>query len=77
MVFRKVLGYLVSGKQLPRRKQEGEKSYFQFEEPNKCQVDLTWDRVKIERFIRAVTFEPISKPWLKIGDRIYEIIPRE
>jgi methionyl-tRNA formyltransferase len=75
--FRKVLDYLISGKQLPRRKQVGEKGYFHFEEPNKCQVDFNWDKDKIERFIRAVTFEPISKPWLEIGGRIYDIIPRK
>ncbi len=77
VAFRKVLDYLTNGKQLPRRKQKGKKSYFQFEEPNKCQVDLTWDKDKIERFIRAVTFEPISKPWIQIGNRIFDIIPRK
>lgn len=77
VAFRKVLDHLSSGRQLPRRKQEGLKSYFQFEEPNKCMVDLKWDKEKIERFIRAVTFEPISRPWLEIGGRVYDIIPRK
>ncbi len=73
--FRRVLDYIISGKQLPKRKQTGIKNYYQFEEPNGCQVDLTWDREKTERFIRAVTFEPVSRPWLKIGGRNYNIIP--
>ncbi len=77
VAFRKVLDNLSSGMQLPRKKQEGNKNYFQFEEPNKCMVDLTWDKDKIERFIRAVTFEPISKPQIKIADRIFDIIPRK
>lgn len=77
VAFRKVLDHLSSVMQLPRKKQEGEKQYFHFEEPNKCQVDLTWDKDKIERFIRAVTFEPISKPWVEIGGRIYDIVPRK
>jgi methionyl-tRNA formyltransferase len=77
VLFRRVLDCLIAGKELPRRKQKGKKRYYQFEEPNKCQVDLSWDRKRIERFVRAVTFESVSKPWLKIGERIYDIIPRK
>ena len=77
VLFRKVLDHLTSGRQLPRRKQEGKRRYFQFEEPNKCIVDLNWEKEEIERFIRAVTFEPISKPSIKIGDSIFDILPRE
>jgi methionyl-tRNA formyltransferase len=76
LLIRKVLDHLISGRQLPRKKQEGVKNYFQFEEPNKCMVDLSWEKDKIERFIRAVTFEPVSRPWIKIGDRIFDILPR-
>lgn len=77
IAFRKVLDCLTGGKELPRRKQEGKKGYFQFEEPNECMVDLSWDQDKIERFIRAVTFEPVSKPQIKIAGRIFDIIPGE
>jgi len=77
VIFRKVLEYLIEGRELPRRKQRGEKRYYQFDEPNKCQVDLTWKKDRIERFIRAVTFEPISNPWLKIGERTFDIIYRK
>ena len=59
---------------LPRQPQPGGGSYYKFEEPNGLQVDLSWDRDKIERFIRATTFEPISKPWLQIGDRRFDIV---
>ncbi|MEW6714578.1 MAG: formyltransferase family protein [Nitrospirota bacterium] len=77
VLFRKVLDHLISGTPLPRRKQEGEKRYFHFEEPNKCQVDLDWGKDKIERFVRAVTFEPVSKPCIKIGNLTFDIIPRK
>lgn len=77
ILFRRVLDYVVAKKELPRRKQEGNKRYFPFDVPNKCQVDLSWDKDKIERFIRAVTFEPISKPWIKIGNRIFDVIQRK
>jgi hypothetical protein len=33
----------------PRRAQVGEDSYYEFEEPNGLQVDLSWDHARIER----------------------------
>lgn len=77
VLLRKVLDFTTTGKQLPRKRQIGTRKYYYFEEPNKCQIDLHWDKYKIERFIRAVTFEPISKPWIKIGNRIFDVIPRK
>jgi methionyl-tRNA formyltransferase len=76
VLLRKVLDFIIEGKKLPRKRQAGTRRYFYFEEPNQCQVNLLWDKDKIERFIRAVTFEPVSKPWMKIGDRIFDITPR-
>lgn len=76
LLFRKVLEYGVNSRELPRRSQVGEKRYYSFEEPNKCQVDLAWDKDRMERFIRAVTFEPVSRAWINVGGRIFDIIPR-
>lgn len=74
ILFERVLEKSIKGGQLPRKKQRGQGGYFPFEEPNNCEVDLSWSQDKIERFIRAVTFEPISKPWLQIGNLKFDIV---
>lgn len=74
--FERTLNYYVRDQQLPRRPQIGSSIYYKFEEPNGLQLDLAWDQHRIEKFIRATTFEPISKPWIKIGNRIYDIVAR-
>ena len=76
-LFRKVLEYLVSGKKLPHKKQIGDANYYPFDPPNNCQVDLTWEKGKIERFIRAVSFPPISYPWCEINGKKFKIILEE
>ncbi len=76
VLFRRILNDLVAGRELLRRRQEGSKTYYRFEEPNKCRVDPSWDGQTIQRFIRAVTFEPISRPWIEVRGRAYDIIPR-
>ncbi|MBF9222150.1 methionyl-tRNA formyltransferase [Hymenobacter ruricola] len=72
--FERTLQYFVREEPLPRKPQEGLGAYYKFEEPNGLQVQLDWDQEKIERFIRATTFEPISKPWLQIGERRYDVV---
>ena len=72
--FERTLQYFVRQEPLPRRAQEGAGAYYKFEEPNGLQVQLDWEQEKMERFIRATTFEPISKPWLQIGDRRYDVV---
>ena len=72
-LFKRTLKYLIEGKNLPRRKQTGKSKYFSFKEPNNCEVDFSWPQEKIKRFIRAVTFPPISQPWFKIGKSKYFI----
>ncbi|QNH61474.1 methionyl-tRNA formyltransferase [Hymenobacter sediminicola] len=72
--FERALGYLMRGETLPRRPQAAGGAYYKFEEPNGLQVELEWEQEKIERFIRATTFEPISQPWLQIGTRRYDIV---
>ena len=72
--FKKVLDTMLAGRKLPRHPQEGTGNYYPYEEQNGCELDLSWPQEKIERFIRAVTFEPISQPWLKIGKQRYTII---
>lgn len=72
--FERTLEYFVRNEKLPRRPQVGSGAYYKFEEPNGLQVELDWDQKKIERFIRATTFEPISAPWLQIGDCRYSIV---
>lgn len=75
--FRKVLEYLISGKELPRNSQSVKGNYYLFKEPNKCKVELDWDKKKMEKFIRATTFLPISKPWIEIKGQKYEIIIKD
>lgn len=77
LVFKKVLDTLLKNGDLPRKKQNSGGNYYPFEEPNGCQVDLSWTRDKIERFIRAVTFEPISKPWIKVGNLRFDILQQD
>ncbi|WP_460500008.1 methionyl-tRNA formyltransferase [Hymenobacter agri] len=74
VAFERTLDYFVRQEPLPRRPQEGTGSYFKFEEPNGLRVELEWPQEKIERFIRATTFEPISQPWIQIGDRRYDVV---
>lgn len=75
--FERTLGYLIRGEKLPRRPQPQGGAYYKFEEPNGLQVELDWEQEKIERFIRATTFEPISQPWLQIGARRYDIVVQQ
>ena len=72
--FERTLQYFVRHEPLPRRAQVGSGKYFKFEEPNGLRVDLNWTQAKIEQFIRATTFEPISKPWVQIGDHKFDIV---
>lgn len=72
--FERTLAYYVRREPLPRRPQQGVGAYYKFEEPNGLRVELGWEQEKVERFIRATTFEPISQPWLQIGDRRYDIV---
>ena len=74
--FERTLGYMIRQEPLPRTPQANGGNYYKFEEPNGLQVDLTWEPKKIERFIRATTFEPISKPWLQVGGRRFDIVPQ-
>ena len=74
LAFERILSYFMAQQPLPRRPQHGPGSYYKFEEPNGLQVQLDWDQAKIERFVRATTFEPISRPWVQIGDRRYDIV---
>jgi methionyl-tRNA formyltransferase len=72
--FERTLQYFIRQEPLPRTPQAGSGAYYKFEEPNGLQVELNWEREKIERFIRATTFEPISKPWLQIGEHKFDIV---
>lgn len=74
--FERTLGYFLRNEALPRRQQQGVSSYYKFAEPNGLQVQLDWEQEKMERFIRATTFEPISQPWLEIGGRRYDVVVR-
>lgn len=74
-LFKKILDTVLSNEELPRKPQEGVTNYYPFEPPNNCEIDLGWDEEKIKRFIRAVTFEPVSNAWLKINDLKYNIYP--
>lgn len=76
-LFRKVLDYVLEEKRLPRKKQQGVGNYYPFEEPNNCMLDLNWPKEKQARFIRGLTFPPISKPWVKIGDLEFDIILKQ
>ncbi|MBI2011703.1 hypothetical protein HYS91_02965 [Candidatus Daviesbacteria bacterium] len=73
-LFKKILNDLIDGKVLPRRKQKGSGHYYPFKEINGCEINLNWKKDKVERFIRAVTFEPISRPWIRIGNLKFDII---
>lgn len=77
--FEETLQHIMRGEALPRRPQTGGGAYYKFEEPNGLRVELEWEQEKIERFIRATTFEPISHPWVQIGDQRYDILiqPRQ
>jgi methionyl-tRNA formyltransferase len=74
-LFEKVLVDLINGKNLPRKQQEGKSTYYPFKELNNCIVDLSWNLEKIKRFIRAVTFPPISYPSVMIEEKKYNIKP--
>jgi methionyl-tRNA formyltransferase len=73
-LFVNVLDYLVEGRQFPRRKQQGSGTYYPYEAPNNCKIDLGWDKEKLERFIRAVTFEPISRPWMEVNGLKFDVV---
>ncbi|GAA4029417.1 hypothetical protein GCM10022409_12030 [Hymenobacter glaciei] len=75
IAFERTLEYFIQQKPLPRSPQHGQSNYYKFEEPNGLEVDLSWSRDQIERFIRATTFEPISYPWMQIAGRRYTIMP--
>ncbi len=72
-LFKNVIEALINGRQLPHRKQRGESSYYSFNPPNNCKVELNRSKDEIERFIRAVTFPPISYPWILINGEKYEV----
>lgn len=72
-IFTRILQCLLIEKKLPRKKQEGWPTYYRFEEPNRCEVDLRWTQQKIERFIRGLTFKPVSCPYLIINGERYNI----
>lgn len=76
-LFHKILFYLLKNKRIPRKKQHGKGDYFPFVEPNGCEVNFDWNKGKIKRFIRAVTFEPISTPWVNINGNIYDLVKRK
>jgi methionyl-tRNA formyltransferase len=37
------------------------------------EIDLTWEADKIDRYVRALTFNPFPKPYFVIGGKKYEI----
>lgn len=73
LLFEKVLNYAISKKPFPKFKQIGKVNYFAHKEPNDGMVYLSWDQKTIEKFIRAMTFPPISKPLIQIGNLKFEI----
>jgi methionyl-tRNA formyltransferase len=77
VLLERVIKNTAVGKKLPRKKQKGAANYYPFEEPNGCRIDLNWTKTKIERFIRALTFEPISTPLIDVGDRRFRVSPIE
>ena len=74
MAFERTLGMLARHEPLPRQPQVPGGAYYKFEEPNGLQIDLSWSQEQMERFIRATTFAPVSKPWLQIGDRRFDLV---
>lgn len=53
------------------------KSYYKRELPHNGFIDLSWDKEKIERFIRATSFYPFVGAKLKIGNKIYSIVDKD
>lgn len=76
-LFQEILEKLLAGKDLPRSPQGDHARYFPFQAPNNCELDVTKPWEQQERFIRALTFPPISSPWILIGGKRYAITPIE
>jgi len=59
------------------KQDERERTYYKRELPNGGILDLSWDKRKIERFIRATTFYPFVGAKIKIGENIYTIVGKD
>lgn len=74
-LFENFLDILESGKEIIAIPQdESAATYYPKEMPGNGKIDWSWDGKKIERFIRAMTFEPFPPPEFMIGEKKMVII---
>jgi methionyl-tRNA formyltransferase len=74
-LFSEFLDEWLSGKEIVAVAQnEAESSYYPKGLPNDGKIDWSWDGQKINRFIRAMTFEPFPPADFMVGDKKMIII---
>lgn len=74
-LFENFLDILESGKEIIAIPQdESVATYYPKEMPGNGKIDWSWDGKKIERFIRAMTFEPFPPPEFMIGEKKMVIV---
>ena len=74
-LFEDFLVILESGEKIIATPQdESIATYYPKEMPGNGKIDWSWDGSKIERFIRAMTFEPFPPPEFMIGEKKMVII---
>jgi len=74
--FKKLLQIIIENK-LPKRipQKEENSSYYKKEIPNDGFIDLRWEDGKINRYVRALYFPPFDLAKVKIGKKIFSILP--
>lgn len=76
VLFENVLKMIVENKKLPRKKQVGTGHYYPKNKLNGDEVDLTWNKEKIENFIKATTYPPYY-PHILVNNEVYLIVKDE
>jgi methionyl-tRNA formyltransferase len=71
-LFEYTLFYILRYGFLPRRKQKGKGTYYPNKPLHNDEVNLRWDKKRIERFIRATTFPPYY-PYITISGVKYYV----
>ena len=75
-LFEKVLRLITAGKTLPRKKQKGSGHYYPKGKLNGDEVNLNWNKKRVENFIRATTYPPFY-PHLLINNVKYLIVKED